>query len=366
MVGWLTQTSQTKAANDNNLVPGLKLCECGERPDPSTLDLDRQKVDAAFYHTEHAPGDGAQHWPDQIIPVEFKRDEVGLDPWDDGKDNISTETISRKHVRAQCISYSELLHAIQHRVALFMLVVIGTSARFVRWDRSGTIVTRAFDYVENWEFFCEILWRISLCSDTQLGLDPTATRLRPGDADYDRMTAAAQPHAEDVDEKERDLEPDELPADRRFVYKYVRTMFSESVNTPWPRYRIEVPNVKGGKDDEDDKDNKDGDGDKDGEDGEEGDEREIASWNASDNSSDSSRIDAQSQQPNLAPVGSSPCIFPSSRTASCPCGSMSTRDYDTTEWSLSKPETPFYLQSRPGMRVDTLAASRGWERCSGR
>lgn len=107
-------------------------------------------------------------------------------------------------------------------------------------------------------------------------------------------------------------------------------------------------------------------GARDGEDGEEGDEREIASWNASDNSSDSSRIDAQSQQPNVTPVGSSPCIFPSSRTASCPCGSMSTRDYDTAEWSLSKPETPFYLQSRPGMRVDTLAASRGWERCSGR
>ncbi|KAI1788205.1 hypothetical protein LXA43DRAFT_1075889 [Ganoderma leucocontextum] len=229
----------TKAINDNNLVPGLKFCECGERPDPSTLDPEKQKVDAAFYRAEHAPTDGRQRWPDQLIPVEFKRDDVGLDPWDDGKDNISTETISRKLVRGQCISYAELLYAIQHRVALFMLVVIGTTARFVRWDRSGTVVTRAFDYVEDWEFFCDILWRISLCTDAQLGLDPTAIRLRPGDVDYDRMTTVAEPHANDVDERERDLAPEELPAGGHFVYKYVRTMFSESVNSPWPRYRVE-------------------------------------------------------------------------------------------------------------------------------
>ncbi|PIL32460.1 hypothetical protein GSI_05162 [Ganoderma sinense ZZ0214-1] len=242
----------TKAVNDHNLVPGFKMRECGERPDPSSLDGDKQKVDAALYHAEHAPTDGRQAWPDQMIPIEFKRDDNNLDPWDDSKPNISTEALKRKEGRGQCISYSELLHAVQHRVALFMLVVVGTRARFVRWDRSGTIVTRAFNYVQDWEFFCDILWRISLCSDSQLGLDPTATRLRPGDADYDRMTAAADldAHTDDVDEKEHDLKPNELPADG-FVYKYVRKMFSESVLSPWPRYRVEVPVSKDDKDDKD-------------------------------------------------------------------------------------------------------------------
>ena len=239
---WLSgssHASQTKAVNDNNLMPGFKMCECGERPDPSLMDPEKQKVDAAFYHTEHAPTDRTQGWPDQVIPVEFKRDDSTLDPWDDSKDNISSEANDRKKGRGQCISYSELLFAIQHRVALFMLVIIGTRARFVRWDRSGTIVTRAFDYVEDWEFMCDILWRISLCNDAQLGLDPTATRLRPGDADYERMSVAAEAHPDDVDEKERDLEDDEKAGDDS-VFKYVRTMFSESVKC-WPWYRVEVP-----------------------------------------------------------------------------------------------------------------------------
>ncbi|KAM5541530.1 hypothetical protein V8D89_004720 [Ganoderma adspersum] len=253
----------TKAVNDNNLMPGFKMCECGERPDPSSFDPDKQKVDAAFYHAEHAPTDRTQGWPDQVIPVEFKRDETKLDPWDDTKDNISSEANDRKKGRGQCISYSELLFAIQHRVALFMLVIVGTRARFVRWDRSGTVVTRAFDYVEDWEFMCDILWRISLCSDAQLGLDPTATRLRPGDADYERMSVAAEARPDDVDEKERDLKPKEKAGDGS-VFKYVRKMFSESVDSGWPRYRVEVPVGMVEDDDEDVKDGEDG---KPGEDG---------------------------------------------------------------------------------------------------
>ena len=253
--------SQTKAVNDNDLMPGFTMCECGERPDPSSFDIDKQKVDAAFYHSAHAPTDRTQRWPDQVIPVEFKRDESSLDPWDDSKDNISSEANDRKRGRGQCISYSELLFAIQHRVALFMLVIVGTRARFVRWDRSGTVVTRAFDYVEDWEFMCDILWRISLCSDAQLGLDPTATRLRPRDADYERMSAAAEAHPKDVDETERDLKANDIPEDGA-VYKYVRTMFSESVKS-WPRYRVAVPFSKVDKVGKDDKDGKVGKNDKD-------------------------------------------------------------------------------------------------------
>ncbi|KAI1781793.1 hypothetical protein LXA43DRAFT_607339 [Ganoderma leucocontextum] len=228
-----------EAINNNNLTPGLKLCECGGRPEPSPLDPTMHKVDTAFFRNDSdslAPTDGRQRWPDQIIPMEFKRNEVTLGPWDGDKDNnIGASTISPGE-----IIKAELLYAIQHRVTLFMLVIIGTTARFVHWDRSGTVVTRPFDYVEDWEFFCDILWRISLCTDAQLGLDPTATRLRPSESDYDRMTAAAKPHANDVDERERDLAPEELPAGGRLVYKYVRTMFSESVNSPWLRYRVEV------------------------------------------------------------------------------------------------------------------------------
>ena len=273
--------------NDNDLMPGFTMCECGERPDPSSFDIDKQKVDAAFYHSAHAPTDRTQRWPDQVIPVEFKRDESSLDPWDDSKDNISSEANDRKRGRGQCISYSELLFAIQHRVALFMLVIVGTRARFVRWDRSGTVVTRAFDYVEDWEFMCDILWRISLCNDAQLGLDPTATRLRPGDADYERMSAAAEAHPKDVDEKERDLKPKEK-AGAGSVFKYVRKMFSDSVDSGWPRYRVEVPV---GMVEEDKEDAKGGKDSKDGEDGKAGDDGEASTDGKDDKAGKNGRDD---------------------------------------------------------------------------
>ena len=47
------------------------------------------------------------------------------------------------------------------------------------------------DDFRDWKAFCNILWRISNCSDTQLGLDPTATRILSEDQDFGRMNAAA-------------------------------------------------------------------------------------------------------------------------------------------------------------------------------
>ena len=173
-----------------------------------------------------------------MIPVEFKADETGGDPYDDQKDNISSEADTRKAARGQMITYSELLHCIQQRTALFMLVIIGRRARFTRWDRSGTVVTKAFDYVQEWKFFCDVLWRIGQCSQTQLGFDPTATRIYEGDADYATMREAADTKENTVDHSERVLENGTLPEGE---FAYVRQMFRESLATGWPRYRVKVP-----------------------------------------------------------------------------------------------------------------------------
>ena len=199
-----------------------------------------QKVDAAFYRAQDAPT-GKPYWADQILPVEFKSDDVSFDPFDDNQVNTSTDTITRKKVRGQIISYAELIYAVQQRVALFMLVVIGPNVRFIRWDRSGALVTRPLNYVENWKRFCNILWRIGQCSDADLGLDPTATRLYPQDPDYIRMTAATLSVRTDVRETERDLQPGDLPEEGPIVFEYVRAMFKQAVNSPWPRYRLKVP-----------------------------------------------------------------------------------------------------------------------------
>ncbi|RPD57569.1 hypothetical protein L227DRAFT_551932 [Lentinus tigrinus ALCF2SS1-6] len=212
-------------------------------------DEDRQKVNAAFYRTAFASNEGRPHWADQLVACEFKveksRDGAPQDPFDDvpgGVGGVSPATSNRgKKNRGKIISYAELIFAVQQRIAVFMLLVLGRKCRFIRWDRSGYVVTHAFDYYVQWQFFVSVLWRMSQCSDTRLGLDPTAHRLFPGDADYIRMTEAAKSQASDIDHKERLLSDDEVPKGS-FVFKYVREAFFESVKDKhWPRYRVEVP-----------------------------------------------------------------------------------------------------------------------------
>ncbi|KAI0689367.1 hypothetical protein C8T65DRAFT_673012 [Cerioporus squamosus] len=239
------------AVNEHNLAPGLKMAYCGDRPDPSTCDDDGQKPDAAFYRNAVAPTDAKPHWGDQLIACEFKVAKSSgaiQDPFEDDPNTVDGVLPSvsehRKKNRGQIITYAELLFAVQQRVAVFTLLVLGRQCRFIRWDRSGLVVTRAFDYYRRWKFFVNVLWRISQSSDKRLGLDPTAHRLFPGDPDYLLMTEAAKSLPSDVDHKERVLGEGEVPQ-KSFVFRYVREAFQKSVEDDrWPRYRVEVPDGK--------------------------------------------------------------------------------------------------------------------------
>ncbi|KAI0739885.1 hypothetical protein C8Q80DRAFT_1200811 [Daedaleopsis nitida] len=249
-----------EVVNGHNLIPGLKLRHSGDRPDPALIDSDRQKPDAAFFRDADTPEDGKPHWIDQIIPVEFERyDSHGtyLDPFHNstfGSNTTKEEPNRRKQGRGQVATYAEFVMAIQHRVAVFMLVVVGRYCRFVRWDRSGSVVTHLVDYYEQWEFFCDILWRISTRSDVQLGCDPTAVRVLPGDEDYHKMDLAAVSRPTDIDNTvtDRPLRAGEIPdtspgpdgQPKPTVFKYVRAQFFDSINAGWPRYRLSVPNGK--------------------------------------------------------------------------------------------------------------------------
>ncbi|KAI0808281.1 hypothetical protein C8Q74DRAFT_1344080 [Fomes fomentarius] len=232
--------------NDHNLVPGLVFRYCGDRPDPAAIDGERQKPDAAFYRENLVPQRKKKDkkyqplWGCQLFGAEFKRRE--LDPFQDtdAGDVQPADSGARTEARGQVLTYGELLLAVQQRVSIFILLVIGRRCRFIRFDRSGSIVTRLLDYYEHYELFCEILWRISQCSDEQLGCDPSAVRLLPGDPDYAAMDEAAIPRDTDVDHEERILKAGEVPGGD-FVFKYVREKFRNSLVELWPRYRLQVP-----------------------------------------------------------------------------------------------------------------------------
>ncbi|KAI0808264.1 hypothetical protein C8Q74DRAFT_1434838 [Fomes fomentarius] len=239
--------------NERNLAPGLVLRYCGDRPDPGVVDPEGNKIDAGFYSAPKRPRKKKKRidykkkkyrasWGDQRIGIELKRGEAHNDPFHDTESGVvpTTNVQQAVKVRGQILAYAELLMAIQQRLAVFMLFIIGRRCRLMRFDRSGSIVTHLVDYFVEWEFFCDILWRISQCSDSQLGYDPTAERLSPRDADYKEMDRLAKADATDLDHKERVLGAEDRPQDG-YVFAYVREMFADSLVKCWPRYRLQVP-----------------------------------------------------------------------------------------------------------------------------
>ncbi|RPD53593.1 hypothetical protein L226DRAFT_561064 [Lentinus tigrinus ALCF2SS1-7] len=237
--------------NRHGLAPGLKIGSCKTRPGNADIDPDRRKADAAFWREDIAPSDDQPHWIDQVMPVVFKgwkaskSDPFSQDPYYDDATvpggvtaARETECELRSKVFGQIMSYAQLVFTVQHRKAVFMPIVIGRICRFLRWDHSGAVVTEAIDYYEDWQFLCDVLWRISQCSDEQLGIDPTATRLSDSDEEFKAMDLAAVPNPDDIDKTEGPLD---TPLKAPYTFKYVRDMFRDSLAEQWPRYKLEVP-----------------------------------------------------------------------------------------------------------------------------
>ncbi|KAL7279891.1 hypothetical protein ACG7TL_006300 [Trametes sanguinea] len=233
------------AVNNNEAIAqGLKMALSERMADVG--ESEGVKIDAAFFRPELLPTDGRPHWADQMVSVEFKSHGTANDPYDDREpgSGIDAHAATRKVVRGQIIHYAEKVFEYQQRTSLIMLVIVGRLFRFTRWDRSGTIVTRAVDYVEQPQVLYEMLWYMSRLSDEALGLDPTAHRVMPGSEEYAQMVAAKVSPAglPDVDSTEGPA--DNFPA-ADAVFKYVREKFANSLDVNFPWYRLEVPDGDG-------------------------------------------------------------------------------------------------------------------------
>ncbi|KAI0330527.1 hypothetical protein GY45DRAFT_750263 [Cubamyces sp. BRFM 1775] len=73
----------------------------------------------------------------------------------------------------QHVAYVTEIMARQNRVFFFSVSMAGAWARLCRWDRSGMVVSRAFDIHRHPEFLCEFLSRFACASDELRGHDTT-------------------------------------------------------------------------------------------------------------------------------------------------------------------------------------------------
>ncbi|KAM5541531.1 hypothetical protein V8D89_004721 [Ganoderma adspersum] len=227
------------AVRTHHLTPGSTLTTVPFDAIPKDHEA-KHRAHTAIYRTTDIPRRGRPHWAGQKVSFQFSHYVTGADPFTPsrfGEDCTETER-ERKRLREQVHATAELLFAAQQRVFLFMILIIGRQFRLLRWDHAGVIVTPSIDYVEQSVLLCDCLRRLSLLDDISLGFDPTTTRLRPGDIDYLCMDAAALDDPRDVDHTERPIEEGEIVDP--FIFRYVRSLFRDTLSPNWPRYRLRI------------------------------------------------------------------------------------------------------------------------------
>ena len=232
---------QVSTINSNDLAPNL-VSSRYKAPNEATVNESACTVSTALFRAAYVPSDEQPQWSNLSVPIEVYHRSV--DPFDTaGSEERESTSQSRQKLFNRISTVAEVLVAAQQRIFLFMLLIIDRKFRFLRWDRAGVIVTPAIDYYDNPDTLCELLWRISLLDDTSLGLDPSVSRVLPGDVDFSHMDFLALNNPSDLPDAEGPVEESDLGGP--LVFQYVRAMFKKSLVGDWPRYRIEVDSGEG-------------------------------------------------------------------------------------------------------------------------
>ena len=92
------------------------------------------------------------------------------------RNKMSFERYPKRSIRGQIISHTTWQLANQHRCFAFSVIFLDDYARFVRWDRSGAVVTELFKWKEDLAHLALFFWRFNCTSDAGRGYDLTVTK----------------------------------------------------------------------------------------------------------------------------------------------------------------------------------------------
>ncbi|RDB15192.1 hypothetical protein Hypma_004781 [Hypsizygus marmoreus] len=177
-----------------NLIPGFKFIDTSNHPDHESRDGKKIKPDPTMYKETVDTSKNVTQFGELELNVEFKTD-TSHEPFDDhqGRDgNFESTTKMGKDCRGQLANYATEWCSRQHRLFAFSIFISDPYVRFIRWDRSGAIVSARFDFRTNSQPLIDFLWRFTrLENDTLRGKDET---VRPADAEE---TALAHKHLEE-------------------------------------------------------------------------------------------------------------------------------------------------------------------------
>ncbi|TFY51332.1 hypothetical protein EVG20_g11049 [Dentipellis fragilis] len=201
----------SEAKNEFDMYPiYIKICErldkdhimryydTHSKTDPRTVplgspDRDGLSPDVMTYHKDRLPeADARTDFCLAERADEFKFKNL-VDPFDDkpNKSAYPFESCTKdgKETRGQITAYAAAMLELQFRTFVFSVLIMGEFARLIRWDRSGAIVTRAFNYQEDPEPLAQFLWRYSFLSRAQRGFDESVKVIETTDDTPDQDKA---------------------------------------------------------------------------------------------------------------------------------------------------------------------------------
>ncbi|KAA1475531.1 hypothetical protein DENSPDRAFT_783645 [Dentipellis sp. KUC8613] len=142
--------------------------------------------DVMTYRRDRLPGEDSCATDFSIAEradvLKFKHN---ADPFGDNpnESNYPFEAYTRsgKDTRAQITAHAAAVLGLQFRTFVFSVLITGCLARLIRWDRSGAIVTEAFNYQDDPEPLAQFLWRYNFLSRAQRGFDESVKAVEATD-----------------------------------------------------------------------------------------------------------------------------------------------------------------------------------------
>ena len=107
------------------------------------------------------------------IEAKYKNSDDPFDDFEPENPNSIFEAPSSgaRSTRGQLAMYADRQFQHQHRVFLFQVIIVGCWARLLYWDRSGAVVTKAFNLLVRPDILIKFLWRFAHATKQQQGWD---------------------------------------------------------------------------------------------------------------------------------------------------------------------------------------------------
>ncbi|KAK7442981.1 hypothetical protein VKT23_015925 [Stygiomarasmius scandens] len=113
---------------------------------------------------------------DMLTEIKYHPD----DPFDDSGKSFERDSISGRRIRGQLIAYAVSQFAHQFRTHVFMVFIRRDTARLIRWDRAGAVVTKSFSYTKT-PHLADFYSRYTRATPQARGHDTTVQRANSTD-----------------------------------------------------------------------------------------------------------------------------------------------------------------------------------------